>query len=49
MTWRMPMLLSSVHVCDLPAVISEISRVLKPGGVFCYDTISMSARPMPPG
>jgi 2-polyprenyl-6-hydroxyphenyl methylase / 3-demethylubiquinone-9 3-methyltransferase len=28
------------HVHDLPKVISEISRVLKPGGVFCYDTIN---------
>jgi len=28
------------HVRDLPKVISEISRVLKPGGVFCYDTIN---------
>jgi 2-polyprenyl-6-hydroxyphenyl methylase/3-demethylubiquinone-9 3-methyltransferase len=28
------------HVSDLPKVISEISRVLKPGGVFCYDTIN---------
>ena len=28
------------HVIDLPKVISEISRVLKPGGVFCYDTIN---------
>ncbi|HZV81919.1 MAG TPA: bifunctional 2-polyprenyl-6-hydroxyphenol methylase/3-demethylubiquinol 3-O-methyltransferase UbiG [Geobacteraceae bacterium] len=28
------------HVRDLPQVISEISRVLKPGGVFCYDTIN---------
>lgn len=28
------------HVCDLPSVISEISRVLKPGGVLCYDTIN---------
>ena len=28
------------HVRDLPNVISEISRVLKPGGVFCYDTIN---------
>jgi 2-polyprenyl-6-hydroxyphenyl methylase/3-demethylubiquinone-9 3-methyltransferase len=28
------------HVQDLPKVISEISRVLKPGGVFLYDTIN---------
>lgn len=28
------------HVRDLPKVISEISRVLKPGGVFCYDTLN---------
>ena len=28
------------HVNDLPRVISEICRVLKPGGVFCYDTIN---------
>lgn len=28
------------HVRDLPMVISEISRVLKSGGVFCYDTIN---------
>lgn len=28
------------HVQDLPKVISEISRVLKPGGVFFYDTIN---------
>jgi 2-polyprenyl-6-hydroxyphenyl methylase/3-demethylubiquinone-9 3-methyltransferase len=28
------------HVLDLPKVISEISRVLKPGGVFCYDTLN---------
>jgi 2-polyprenyl-6-hydroxyphenyl methylase/3-demethylubiquinone-9 3-methyltransferase len=28
------------HVRDLPRVISEISRVLKPGGVFCYDTLN---------
>jgi 2-polyprenyl-6-hydroxyphenyl methylase/3-demethylubiquinone-9 3-methyltransferase len=28
------------HVRDLPKVISEISRVLKPGGVFCYDTFN---------
>jgi 2-polyprenyl-6-hydroxyphenyl methylase/3-demethylubiquinone-9 3-methyltransferase len=28
------------HVRDLPQTISEISRVLIPGGVFCYDTIN---------
>lgn len=28
------------HVRDLPLVISEISRVLKPGGVFFYDTVN---------
>ena len=28
------------HVYDLPKVISEISRVLKPGGVFIYDTFN---------
>jgi 2-polyprenyl-6-hydroxyphenyl methylase / 3-demethylubiquinone-9 3-methyltransferase len=28
------------HVRDLPKVVSEISRVLKPGGVFCYDTFN---------
>jgi 2-polyprenyl-6-hydroxyphenyl methylase / 3-demethylubiquinone-9 3-methyltransferase len=28
------------HVRDVPQVIAEISRVLKPGGVFCYDTIN---------
>jgi 2-polyprenyl-6-hydroxyphenyl methylase/3-demethylubiquinone-9 3-methyltransferase len=28
------------HVRDLPKVISEISRVLKPGGGFCYDTFN---------
>src|SRR5215831_9947274 len=28
------------HVRDLPKVISEISRVLKPGGVFCFDTLN---------
>ncbi len=27
------------HVRDLPKVIAEISRVLKPGGVFIYDTL----------
>jgi 2-polyprenyl-6-hydroxyphenyl methylase/3-demethylubiquinone-9 3-methyltransferase len=28
------------HVKDLPKVISEISRVLKPGGIFIYDTFN---------
>jgi len=28
------------HVRDLPLVISEIARVLKPGGVFIYETIN---------
>ena len=28
------------HVRDLPKVVSEVSRVLKPGGVFCYDTLN---------
>ena len=28
------------HVQDLPKVISEISRVLRPGGVFIYDTFN---------
>ncbi len=28
------------HVRDLPKVVSEISRVLKPEGVFCYDTLN---------
>jgi 2-polyprenyl-6-hydroxyphenyl methylase/3-demethylubiquinone-9 3-methyltransferase len=28
------------HVQDLPGVIDEISRVLRPGGVFIYDTFN---------
>jgi 2-polyprenyl-6-hydroxyphenyl methylase / 3-demethylubiquinone-9 3-methyltransferase len=28
------------HVQDLPGVIAEISRVLRPGGVFIYDTFN---------
>ncbi|WP_353720257.1 bifunctional 2-polyprenyl-6-hydroxyphenol methylase/3-demethylubiquinol 3-O-methyltransferase UbiG [Dyadobacter sp. 676] len=28
------------HVSDLPRVISEIARVLKPGGIFIYDTLN---------
>jgi 2-polyprenyl-6-hydroxyphenyl methylase/3-demethylubiquinone-9 3-methyltransferase len=28
------------HVRDMPRVISEISRVLKPGGVFVFDTLN---------
>jgi 2-polyprenyl-6-hydroxyphenyl methylase / 3-demethylubiquinone-9 3-methyltransferase len=28
------------HVDDLSLVISEVARTLKPGGVFCYDTIN---------
>jgi 2-polyprenyl-6-hydroxyphenyl methylase/3-demethylubiquinone-9 3-methyltransferase len=28
------------HVRDLPRVISEVARVLRRGGVFCYDTFN---------
>jgi 2-polyprenyl-6-hydroxyphenyl methylase/3-demethylubiquinone-9 3-methyltransferase len=28
------------HVADLPRVLDEVARVLKPGGVFCFDTIN---------
>jgi 2-polyprenyl-6-hydroxyphenyl methylase/3-demethylubiquinone-9 3-methyltransferase len=27
-------------VRDVPKVVSEIFRVLKPGGIFCYDTLN---------
>lgn len=32
------------HVDDLDAVVREISRVLKPGGVFLFDTINRTFR-----
>jgi 2-polyprenyl-6-hydroxyphenyl methylase/3-demethylubiquinone-9 3-methyltransferase len=32
------------HVDDLDQVIAEISRVLKPGGVFLYDTLNRTLR-----
>ena len=28
------------HVDDIGPVIGEIARTLKPGGVFCYDTVN---------
>jgi len=28
------------HVADPAATVAEISRVLKPGGIFCFDTIN---------
>ena len=28
------------HVRDLPQVIREVARVLKPGGAFCYETLN---------
>jgi 2-polyprenyl-6-hydroxyphenyl methylase/3-demethylubiquinone-9 3-methyltransferase len=31
------------HVQDLPKVISEVSRVLKAGGLFVYDTFNRTA------
>ena len=31
------------HVKDLPKVIYEISRVLKPGGIFLYDTFNRTS------
>lgn len=30
------------HVADLDAVVGEVARVLRPGGVFVYDTINRS-------
>ena len=32
------------HVRALPKVIAEIARVLRPGGVFCYDTLNRTIR-----
>jgi 2-polyprenyl-6-hydroxyphenyl methylase / 3-demethylubiquinone-9 3-methyltransferase len=32
------------HVADLPRVIAETARILKPGGVFLYDTINRTWR-----
>jgi 2-polyprenyl-6-hydroxyphenyl methylase/3-demethylubiquinone-9 3-methyltransferase len=32
------------HVADLPRVIAETARVLRPGGVFFYDTINRTLR-----
>jgi 2-polyprenyl-6-hydroxyphenyl methylase/3-demethylubiquinone-9 3-methyltransferase len=32
------------HVDDVEAVVSEIARVLKPGGVFLFDTINRTLR-----
>jgi 2-polyprenyl-6-hydroxyphenyl methylase/3-demethylubiquinone-9 3-methyltransferase len=31
------------HVADLPQVITEVARVLRPGGRFLYDTINRTA------
>ncbi|MEO1775163.1 MAG: bifunctional 2-polyprenyl-6-hydroxyphenol methylase/3-demethylubiquinol 3-O-methyltransferase UbiG [Pseudomonadota bacterium] len=31
------------HVESVPKTLSEIARVLKPGGVFCFDTINRNA------
>jgi 2-polyprenyl-6-hydroxyphenyl methylase / 3-demethylubiquinone-9 3-methyltransferase len=32
------------HVSDLPRVIAETARVIKPGGIFVYDTINRTLR-----
>ena len=36
------------HLSDLPAAIAQIARVLKPGGLFLYDTINRTwlSRPL---
>ena len=31
------------HVSDLPRVIAEVARVLRPGGLFLFDTINRTA------
>lgn len=32
------------HVADLSQTLTEIGRVLKPGGVFCFDTINRTLK-----
>ncbi len=32
------------HVSDLAAVLAEVARVLKPGGIFIYDTINRTLK-----
>jgi 2-polyprenyl-6-hydroxyphenyl methylase/3-demethylubiquinone-9 3-methyltransferase len=32
------------HVSDLPRVIAETARVIKPGGIYVYDTINRTLR-----
>jgi 2-polyprenyl-6-hydroxyphenyl methylase / 3-demethylubiquinone-9 3-methyltransferase len=32
------------HVADPQRAVAEISRVLRPGGLFCFDTINRTAR-----
>lgn len=31
------------HVADLPRVLAQVARVLRPGGLFLYDTINRNA------